>query len=142
MAPSGLKLCVLNALSWFIPKFPFKQIFSPSLIVSDEAELEKWKQDQLVSRGKASVGYLVEITKRMNQLPSQLLGLKVPALMLWGTGDKVVSEQGHEMVVAASKHQASRLIRYPGGFHNLLAEPALKADVMSDIESWMAQRSQ
>lgn len=44
-------------------------------------------------------------------------------LCLWGTGDKVVSKEGHEHVLSLCSgvdSGESRLITYEGGFHNLL----------------------
>mmetsp|Transcript_17874 Transcript_17874/g.50411 ORF Transcript_17874/g.50411 Transcript_17874/m.50411 type:complete len:334 (+) Transcript_17874:66-1067(+) len=135
--PPARKVAVLRALAKCFPKLPIRQIFSPRLIVRDADALRAWEADPLVSRGKATVGYMVEILRAMDALPARLNAFPLPVLMLWGTDDKVVSEQGHETVLASSGDGRSKFIRYPGGFHNLLAEPSLKADVMADLERWM-----
>ncbi len=63
----------------------------------------------------------------------------MPLLMMWGTGDLVVTEAGHRMLAHASPHTLTTMKTYPNGFHNLLAEPALKAQVVSDTAIWMRQ---
>lgn len=129
-------------MALFAPKLPLKRPFDPELIVSDAQALDLWRQDPLVSRGKVTAAYLSELLRAQAKLPGRFEGSRIPVLALWGTGDRVVSQDGHKMLVAASGHECSQLIRYEGGFHNLLAEPALKADVMADILSWMQRLAQ
>jgi len=124
-----------------LPKLPAAGPLDPELLVSDAAARQAWEQDPLVSHGKLTLGYVVEIMRAQAELQASLQGLGIPVLMLWGTGDQVVTEEGHRMVVEASGHADSRLIQYPGGLHNLLAEPALKSTLMSDIASWIADIS-
>eukprot|EP00428_Durinskia_dybowskii_P023348 CAMPEP_0170234700 /NCGR_PEP_ID=MMETSP0116_2-20130129/17095_1 /TAXON_ID=400756 /ORGANISM="Durinskia baltica, Strain CSIRO CS-38" /LENGTH=354 /DNA_ID=CAMNT_0010485493 /DNA_START=6 /DNA_END=1068 /DNA_ORIENTATION=- len=76
--------------------------------------------------------------RAIDELPARLQGFRLPVLMLWGTGDRVVSEGGHEMMYKASSDERSRFIKYDGGFHNLLAEPSLKEKVIADIDGWIA----
>lgn len=136
-----LRAC-LRAAALFVPKLPLRRPFDPQLITSDAAELEAWRQDPLVSHGKLTVGYMAELLRALAHLPALLTGLRVPALMLWGSDDQVVSVEGHRMLVTASGHEASRLIVYPGGRHNLLGEPTLKAGLMSDMQGWMESIAQ
>lgn len=77
-------------------------------------------------------------------LAEHLKRLKVPVLLLWGTADQVVTEAGHQLVLDAAPGAptaASQLKRYEGGFHNLLAEPKLKDQVMEDIYGWIQEVS-
>ena len=99
------------------------------------------EEDPLVSRGKLTPGYLLEMLRLQDALPQHLSGFTLPVLLLWGTGDKVVTEAGHELLLAASKSEESQFVRYPDGFHNLLAEPKLKSKVMRDIGEWMRKLS-
>eukprot|EP00435_Cladocopium_sp_Y103_P011398 s706_g3.t1 len=119
--------------------FPRKRAFDPKLIVSDAAALRVWEDDPLVSRGKITPGYLTEMLRLQDALPEHLKRLKVPVLLLWGTGDQVVTEAGQQLVLAAAPGALSQLKRYEGGFHNLLAEPKLKDQVIEDIYSWIQE---
>jgi len=132
---------LLRTAAAFAPKLACKRLFDPKLIVSDAAALRAWECDPLVSRGKVTLGYLVEILRASRELPGQLRGLSIPTLMLWGTGDEVVTEEGHRMMVEASGMEASQFIMYPAGFHNLLAEPFLRDGVISDIAAWLTKVS-
>jgi len=139
--PSPAALMFVQALAACAPKFPFKQPFDPKLIVSDEEALEEWRQDPLVSRGKLTPGYILEMIHLQDALREKLHDLALPVLMLWGTGDHVVTEAGHSLVLESSKSSASQFFRYPNGFHNLLAEPKLKDSVTRDICEWMRKLS-
>ncbi|CAE8640197.1 unnamed protein product [Polarella glacialis] len=130
---------VLHAAALLLPKYPCVQPFDPKLIVSDAAALHAWEQDPLASHGKVTPGYLFELLRTQARLVKELQGLDLPVLMLWGTSDQVVTKEGHRMLVDASRNDLSELMSYPGGFHNLLAEPDLKDDVISDIGDWMVK---
>ena len=86
-------------------------------------------------------GYIVNLLRLQEALPDRLVHLTIPVLMLWGTGDRVVTEAGHMLVMQASKSSASQFYRYPNGFHNLLAEPKLKDSVMRDVFTWIRRLS-
>lgn len=134
--PSALVLAFVKALAYLAPKMPLKRAFDPKLIVSDAAALRAWEDDPLVSRGRITPGYLTEMLRLQDALAEHLKRLKVPVLLLWGTGDQVVTEAGQKLVLAAAPG-ASELKRYDGGFHNLLAEPKLKDQVIEDISCWI-----
>mmetsp|Transcript_20559 Transcript_20559/g.71144 ORF Transcript_20559/g.71144 Transcript_20559/m.71144 type:complete len:197 (+) Transcript_20559:804-1394(+) len=139
--PSAQTVAALRFAAVFFPKLPIRRPFDPRFIVSDAAALRSWEEDPLVSRGKLTLGHILELQRASAGLQSMLQGLRVPVLMLWGTGDQVVLEEGHKIMMEASGHKASELIKYPGGFHNLLAEPGLKDFVMLDIERWVRKVS-
>lgn len=142
--PSAFVLALVKALAYLAPKMPLKRAFDPKLIVSDAAALRAWEDDPLVSRGKITPGYLVEMFRLQDALAEHLKRLKVPVLLLWGTADQVVTEAGHQLVLDAAPGAptaASQLKRYEGGFHNLLAEPKLKDQVMEDIYGWIQEVS-
>lgn len=138
--PSALVLAFVKALAYLAPKMPLKRAFDPKLIVSDAAALRAWEDDPLVSRGRITPGYLTEMLRLQDALAEHLKRLKVPVLLLWGTGDQVVTEAGQKLVLAAAPG-ASQLKRYDGGFHNLLAEPKLKDQVIEDISCWIQEVS-
>jgi len=144
MKPSTLTLMLVKSLAWLMPKMPLRQLFDPKLIVSDEDALKAWERDPLVSRGKITPGYLTEMFRLQAALPEHLKQLKVPVLLLWGTGDQVVTEAGHQLVLAAAKEGDSgdsQFLRYSKGFHNLLAEPQHKDKVIDDIHLWIKKVS-
>jgi alpha-beta hydrolase superfamily lysophospholipase len=60
---------------------------------------------------------------------------------MWGTADRVVSREGHEMLVGLCGSADAELRTYAGGRHNLLAEPSLAADVAADIRAFVLARA-
>ena len=124
------------------PKKALKPIFDPKLIVSDSDELQKWKDDPLCSKDKVRVGYIVELVRCCKQLSGEVLQtLNIPMLMMIGTEDHVVAQSGPKHMVDNSLNNDTTLKTYDGGYHNLLAEPKLKAQVILDIRDWILERS-
>jgi alpha-beta hydrolase superfamily lysophospholipase len=121
------------------PKLPLKTLMAPELLVSDEAAIAEWQADPLVRRGRLPVGYIMELLRCSQESPS-LKFTHLPVLMMWGTDDRVVTLAGHENIIAASGNIGT-LKTYPGGRHNLLAEPILKEQVISDIQDWILAHS-
>lgn len=145
LAPSlGAKL-LLQMVSWLAPKLAVKQLFDEQLIVSDETALQAWRDDPLCSKDKVRVGYLVELVKSIEALTANDAALvrqiNVPILMLYGEADQVVTKAGHELMIRQSQHPDAELKLYPGGYHNLLQEPSLKEQVMSDLQEWIVKHS-
>ena len=89
--PATPVMWLLNGIAALSPKMPLKPIFNPELIVSDADALAEWRQDPLVSRGKATVAYITTIASVATGLASSIPSITTPMLMMWGTGDKVVS---------------------------------------------------
>ena len=145
LAPSlGAKL-LLQIMAWLAPKLAVKQLFDEHLIVSDEMALQAWRDDPLCSKDKVRVGYLVELGKSIEALTSNDAALvrqiNIPMLMLYGEADQVVTKAGHELMIRQSQHSDVELKLYPGGYHNLLQEPSLKEQVMSDLQEWIVKHA-
>jgi acylglycerol lipase len=137
MIPPAPIMGLLHCLNTILPKLPLKKLFPPALIVSDEAAIAEWKADPLVRRGRLTVGYIMELLRCSQELPSLELTHE-PMLMMWGTDDKVVTLAGHEQMIAATGTDVDATLKtYPGGRHNLLADPMLKEQVISDIRDWV-----
>jgi acylglycerol lipase len=142
MIPAGPAMALLHSLNMIMPKLPLKPLMPSSLLVSDEAAQEKWENDPLVRRGRLTVGYLHELLQCSGELEEVLKGSfppDSPVLALWGTDDKVVTREGHELLCASSEHATMKT--YNGGRHNLLNEPKLKNQVINDIRDWIVENS-
>lgn len=138
--PKPLLYNILKVCNCFVPKLPLKQLFDPKLVVSDANSLETWKNDPLCCKDKVRLGYVVEILRCTKELSDSIVyTLQIPMLMMIGTDDKVVTKTGHEMMIEKSLADSSKKVlkTYTGGYHNLLAEPTLKEQVIDDIKTWM-----
>ena len=139
MIPPAPIMALLYSLNLFMPKLPLKPLMDSSMLVSDETAQEKWKADTLVRHDeKLTVGYLQELlhcTRILEHTLKEKFPTDMPVLMLWGTDDKVVTHAGHALMCSVSDNAS--LKTYPGGRHNLLAEPSWKEQVITDICDWI-----
>jgi len=142
MIPPGPVMALLYTLNMAIPKLPLKSLMDVSLLVSDETAQQQWKSDSLVRRERLTVGYLHELLQCTRDIKDTLIDDKFPSstismLMMWGTDDKVVTRDGHELMCTFSKDATMKT--YDNGRHNLLAEPTLKEQVIDDIRDWIVK---
>ena len=139
-AVSSVLVALLKMLKSFAPKLPLRQIFDPNLIVKDKGVLQKWYEDPLCSKDKIRLGYAVEATRCRDELPGLAGDIDIPMFMMIGSDDHVVSLEGLKMMTNYSKNANSKIKVYDGGYHNLLAEPTLKGEVVKDIKDWILRR--
>lgn len=141
LAPSPMLMTFLKYLAMLFPKLAFKPLFDEHLIVADEHALQAWRDDSLCSKDKLRLGYIINLIDCLNQLP-QIIESKIdiPMLMMCGDSDKVVTLSGHELMIQQNKHHDKQLKIYRNGYHNLLQEPALKLQLMTDIQQWLLAR--
>ncbi|MGD8605838.1 MAG: lysophospholipase [Myxococcales bacterium] len=140
--PPAPILTILRVLARMFPKKGFRRPFDPRLITSDPDALRKWEEDPLASKQKLTLAYAVEFIRCQTLLPELVSAIEIPMLMQWGSGDEVVTLAGHEMMIEDSASTDTTLEIYEGGYHNLLSEPALKDQVIADIQEWIIRHSQ
>jgi alpha-beta hydrolase superfamily lysophospholipase len=140
--PPAPVVAILRLLARIFPKKGFRRPFDPKLITSDPEALRKWEQDPLASKHKLTFAYAMEFLRCQTLLPELVPAIKIPMLMQWGSEDKVATLGGHKMMIEDSGSTDTSLKIYEGGYHNLLSEPALKDQVMTDIQEWIIGRSQ
>lgn len=141
LAPSPITMVLLKGLARVLPKLPFKSLFDEHLIVADEKALQAWREDPLCCKDKIKLGYIVTIVDCLNRLSQTILPkINLPMLMMCGDADQVVTLSGHELMIEGNLHSDKQLRVYPNGLHNLLQEPAIKRQVMADIQAWIISR--
>jgi alpha-beta hydrolase superfamily lysophospholipase len=140
--PPAPVVAILRLLARIFPKKGFRRPFDPKLITSDPEGLREWERDPLASKQKLTFAYAMEFLRCQTLLPELVPGIKIPMLMQWGSEDKVATLAGHEMMIENSGSTDTTLKIYEGGYHNLLSEPTLKDQVMTDIQEWIIERSQ
>jgi len=72
----------------------------------------------------------------MDSFPSRLPSLKLPLLVLSGTGDKIVNPAGAELVVRLAGSTDKTLKTYDGLYHEVFNEPE-KELVLGDLADWL-----
>lgn len=141
LLPSSIVSALLKAAAYVAPKMPLKRLFDEHLIVKNGAALQAWRDDRLCCKDRVRVGYVVTLADSLAELPDAVARVDVPMLMMCGEDDRVVTREGHELMVEKNRNSDKEFKLYPGGFHNLLAEPDLKSQVASDIRGWILARS-
>ena len=139
--PPAPILLLLRFIAWIAPLLRIKAPFDPKLIVSDEAAFKEWEKDPLVCRDKVTAAYLTTIASSADEIMKQASKIENPMMLMWGTGDEVVSKLGCEMLLEKCKSTDRSLKLYPGAFHNILQEPGNKGEAQADIANWIIAHS-
>jgi acylglycerol lipase len=141
MNVSPIKHAAIQLVAACCPKLPVKPLFDEHLIVSDEQALQQWRDDKLCCKDRLRIGYAVEILRAIQELPKHNMNMKISMLMMIGSEDRVVTRDGHQLMLDLNASSDKELKVYPEGRHNLLQEPSLKDSVTNDIVNWIIARA-
>lgn len=141
MIPSPAALHILKMVSKVAPKLPVRAIFDENLIISDEAALQAYRDDELCCKDRLRLGYGLEVLRSSEELVESTQLMKIPMLMMIGADDQIVPLSGHQLMIDRNQNPDKKLKIFPGGRHNLLQEPALKEEVIQDIVDWILARA-
>jgi alpha-beta hydrolase superfamily lysophospholipase len=76
----------------------------------------------------------------MYKLEAQLPSLTLPLLILQGSDDKLVNQEGARMLYEKAGSKDKTLKIYEGFYHEVHNEPG-NARVFADIEAWLASHT-
>lgn len=109
-------------------------------ISRDPAVVEAFRNDPLVFHGRFPVGTGAEILRAAKQIQLGMGQLKLPLLVLHGTGDFVTDPQGSRLLAARAGSADKTLRLYPGLYHEVLSEPE-REQVLADLLAWLDART-
>ena len=108
--------------------------------LSRDAEVvAQFNSDPLVFHGRFPVRIGAEILQAAKHLQDHAEAIRLPLLILQGTGDRVVDPQGAEQLHEQAASRDKKLRLYAGLYHDLLHEPE-KAQVAADLIEWLNAR--
>ena len=119
---------------------------APSLPVSAGIELDNLSHDPAIARAyradplvhdriKARLArFLIDGAAVMRACAP---GWRMPTLLLWGSGDRIVSPEGVRAFAAAARASMVTAHEYPGLYHEILNEVERDA-VLARLEGWLA----
>jgi len=136
-APASLRI-VGRAISAVAPMLGLVAI-DASLISRDPAVVEAYRSDPLVHHGKLPARTAAEIADTVGTFPGRVHEITLPALIMYGTEDRVCSPAGSEMLGERVGAADKRVIPYDGLYHEIFNEPERDA-VLSDLSEWLAAR--
>jgi lysophospholipase len=99
-----------------------------------------YREDPLVYHGKVPARTVAEVATVIERFASELPRLRLPLLVMAGTGDRIVPAAGSLMVHDRAGSPDRTLRLYEGLYHDLLNEPEQRI-VLGDITMWFDART-
>ncbi|MDY7019044.1 MAG: alpha/beta hydrolase [Chloroflexota bacterium] len=127
-----------RVLSSVLPKVG-GPVLDASAISQDEAVVDAYVNDPLVYHGRLRVRLGAELNKTMQKLPSQVVEINLPILIMHGTADHIADPKGSQMLYERVGSKDKTLKLYERFYHNIFDEPGHK-QVFADMETWLATR--
>jgi acylglycerol lipase len=104
-------------------------------ISRDPEVVAAFRADPLVFHGRFPVRTGAEILQAALRLQEEIRNVRIPLLILQGTGDRVVSTEGARQIHMKAGSNDKTLHLYEGLYHELLGEPE-KDQVTDDLIHW------
>jgi alpha-beta hydrolase superfamily lysophospholipase len=135
-APAA-KVFMGKVFSRILPKVTLQAGFDPGAVSRDPAIVEANKEDELVTQAISTRFYTEVYGKAMPAALARIEELKLPTLVLQGTGDLLVSPRVADEF--ESRVPNATVIRYEGGYHESHND-IQRQQVFADIDTWLAQK--
>lgn len=133
--PPAWKELMGKTLSSILPKLSLNAGFDPGSVSRDEAVVTANKADPLVSQAISTRFYQEVYMKAAPHALGRVGDLKVPFLLIQGTGDRLVSPTVADEVDRRAT-VAHVVKRYPGAYHETFNDID-REQVFTDIDTWL-----
>jgi alpha-beta hydrolase superfamily lysophospholipase len=135
---SAFTISVGKMLSMLVPHAGILKL-EQEAVSRDPDVLRAYKNDPLVYHGKVTARLGAEMLRAMQTVEAKASLITLPVLILQGTGDRLVSPAGAQMLYDRVSSSDKQLIFYEGFYHEVFNEPEHDR-VLSDVESWLTNR--
>jgi len=129
-------IAMARILSAITPKLGVQALDS-TYLSHDKAVVEAYDKDPLVYRGKITARLGSELFTAMKAMGSQMQFITLPLLILQGSEDKLVNQDGAKTLYEKAGSKDKTLKIYEGFYHEVHNEPG-NARVFADLEAWLA----
>ncbi|HKG20543.1 MAG TPA: lysophospholipase [Blastocatellia bacterium] len=136
--PTG-KLMVARIGAIIAPRSRVDNGIDPSILSKDPAVGRAYAADPLVNR-LVSARWFAEITEAMREARGIGSLLTLPLLVLQGTGDRLISEEGTKRLFENVGSNDKELKLYSGYYHELFNEPE-KWEIYKFVADWLDARA-
>ncbi len=133
VAPATITMAKI--LSVLTPRLGVQTLDS-TYLSHDRAVVEAYDRDPLVYRGKITARLGSEMFTTMFRVQQGMPALKIPLLIMQGTGDKLVSPEGAKLLHTRAGSADRTLKMYDGFYHELFNEPD-REKVFADLVPWL-----
>jgi acylglycerol lipase len=134
-AASRLELAAGRVLSAVAPGVGVFPVDSATISRAPEV-VRAYDEDPIVFHKKLPARTVAELAGAIQAFPERTPGLRLPLLVMLGTGDELVLPDGGRMVHERAGSADKRLIEYEGLYHEILNEPE-QDKVMDDLVQWL-----
>ena len=134
-AASRFELVAGRVLSRVAPSLGVFAIDSSSVSRDPQVVID-YDADPLGFHGKLPARTVAELAGVIETFPERVGSLRLPLLVMLGTGDKLVPPDAGRMVHAGASSAEKKLIEYDGLYHEILNEPE-QDRVMDDLVAWL-----
>ncbi len=121
------------------PGLPLARL-DPNALSRDPEVVRAYVDDPLVFHRPLPAATAAEFLRRAATLPDAVAAVRVPTLLMYGTGDRVCAPQGSVLVAERIGSSELTTIPYDGLYHEILNEPE-RDRVLDDVCGWLAARA-
>jgi alpha-beta hydrolase superfamily lysophospholipase len=134
-APAA-KVFIGKVFSRILPKITLQAGFDPGSVSRDPAVVEANKTDELVTQAISTRFYTEVYGRAMPAALARIEELKLPTLVIQGTGDLLVSPKVADEF--EKRIPNATIKRYEGGYHESHND-IQREQVFLDVDAWLAQ---
>lgn len=135
---SPAKIIMARILSLVLPKLGV-DVIDASAVSQDQEVVNTYINDPLVYHGKISARLGAELIGAMQKLNKQMPQIKLPALIMHGTADRLSDPEGSRLLYQRLGSKDKTLKEYGDFFHEIFNEPG-RLQVFKDMENWLKAR--
>lgn len=135
---SRLSVVMAEALSLVAPKLGVSPL-DASAISKDDNVVGAYISDPLVYHGRIRARLGAELINAMNGLWARAGAIKLPALIMHGSSDRLVNPAGSPQLYKSIGSTDKTLKVYQGLYHEIFNEPE-RSLVLEDTEAWLSRR--
>jgi alpha-beta hydrolase superfamily lysophospholipase len=134
-APPLWKLALVRMARWLAPSHGFAHGLDASGMSRDPEVLDLRREDPLV-HDRISPRLYFGFEEARKRVLGEARRLAVPALVLQGMADRVLDPRGALEFNVAAPHGMSRIITYPGAYHEVFNDLD-REQVVRDLVGWL-----
>jgi len=140
-ASRGVPTPVLYAgrvLARLAPTLPLVRL-DAAAVSRDAAVVAAYRNDPLVNRGRITAGLGNALVERTERFADEVVGLRLPVLVVHGTADTLVPIETSRDIVGRIGSADVTLSEWDGLFHEVFNEPE-RHDVLDTVTGWIDTR--
>jgi len=132
---SPLQARALKVLSALTPGLPVI-VLDGTAVSRDPEVVRAYDGDPFNYRGKIPVRTVAEMARSAEQIQEKLGSLRLPVLLLHGTGDRLVAASASRLIHDRASSPDKTLRLYDGLYHEVLNEPE-REQVLAEVSGWL-----